>query len=53
MGYKYRIEAFNYPYKGYYEASYGTKNLIKFIIKLIIWKFKYFGVNATIRNDIK
>ena len=50
MGYKYMIDAFNYPYKGYSEKSYGTQSFIKFIIKLVIWKFKYFGVDAHLRK---
>jgi hypothetical protein len=50
MGSKYMLYAFNYPHKGYNDASYQTNNFILFIITFIFWKFKYFGVDAIIRN---
>jgi len=53
MGSKYRIIAFNYPYKGYYDVEYQTDSFVKFIVKLIFWNFKYFGVDGRIRDGRK
>lgn len=49
MGCKYWMRAFDFPYEGYYQKSYQTNNFIKFIVKFIVWKFKYFGVDASTR----
>jgi hypothetical protein len=50
MGFKYSISAFQYPYKGYAEYSYGTKNFFKFLFVLIKCKLIYHGVTAEIRK---
>ena len=50
MGRKYWMEAFIYPYKGYNDAQYQTDSFIKFIAVFIVWKFKYFGVDASTRK---
>lgn len=45
MGEKYRITAFDYPYKGYDEYVKQTRYLIVALWYMIFWSIKHFGVN--------
>ena len=50
MGYKYFITAFNYPWNGFWDYSYGTNIFILAVIKLIIVNIKFWGVDFKIRG---
>lgn len=50
MGNKFMILCSKYPYEGYWQHSYNTNNVIKFIFALIMCYFKYEIIDVNIRN---
>ena len=50
MGNKFKIFCSKYPFEGYYQYSYDTNSIIKFIFVLVKCYFKYEIVDATIRR---
>ncbi len=50
MGNKFMILCSKYPYEGYWQHSYNTDSVIKFIFALIKCYFKYEIIDVNIRN---
>ena len=50
MGNKFMILCSKYPYVGYWQYSYNTGSIIKFIFALVKCYFKYEIVDVNIRN---
>lgn len=50
MGMKYMIDAFNYPFNGYYEEHAQAGNVFTFIYHYIRLSLKYAALNITIRR---
>lgn len=50
MGNKFMILCSKYPYEGYWQYSYNTGSIIKFIFALIKCYFKYEIIDVNIRN---
>lgn len=50
MGSKFMILCAKYPYKGFWQHSYQTNSMVKFIIALVKSYRKYDIIDVNIRN---
>lgn len=50
MGNKFTILCSKYPYEEYWQHSYNTNSIIKFIFNLVKCYFKYKIIDVNIRN---
>ena len=50
MSWKYSVDAFNYPYKGYHEKCKDTQWFIVALFWFVVYNAKYDGVNFTKRS---
>lgn len=50
MGWRYSIDGFNYPYKGYREKCKGTQNFLVALFWFVVYCLRYDGVNFSKRG---